>query len=255
MGAGKNNRIMVLASKESFLTRALFNKLKEAGYDPERTAYSVNAINAKFDEFAFVVLYLEPHEVVDSATLTFLKDKLRDAEKRCVAVGDREETDMVRNSMGFAIVAKTFLRPLNTNELIDFIDKESERVVTEKRKNILIVDDDPSYMEVVREWLKNDYRVNMASSGAQAISWLAHNSADLILLDYEMPVVTGPQVLEMLRGEASTRAIPIIFLTGRSDKESVMKVYQLKAEGYLLKTIKKDELLRKVGNFFANGKV
>ncbi len=255
MATGKNNKIMVLAGKESFIIRALFNKLKEAGYDPERTEYGIDTINAKFDESIYVVLYLETHEVIDSAILTFLKDRLHDSERRCVVIGDKEEVDKVMGTVGYTRVAKTFIRPLNANDLIEFVDSEVAREAAEKRKNILIVDDDPSYMEVVRDWLKDTYRVNMASSGTQAITWLAANRADLILLDYEMPVVTGPQVLEMLRSENSMKNIPVIFLTGRSDKDSVMKVFQLKAQGYLLKTIRKDELLQKLGNFFKNGKI
>ncbi|MBP5311145.1 MAG: response regulator, partial [Lachnospiraceae bacterium] len=94
----------------------------------------------------------------------------------------------------------------------------------------------------------------MANSGLQAIKWLGKNKADLILLDHEMPVTTGPQVLEMLRSDEETKNIPVIFLTGKGDKESVMAVVALKPEGYFLKTIEKDELLAKLNDFFENCK-
>ena len=90
----------------------------------------------------------------------------------------------------------------------------------------------------------------MANSGLQAIKWLGSNKVDLILLDYEMPVTNGPQVLEMLRADDETKNIPVMFLTGKGDKESVMKVVSLKPEGYFLKTIQKDELLEKLEEFF-----
>ena len=95
----------------------------------------------------------------------------------------------------------------------------------------------------------------MVTSGLQAIKWLGKNKADLILLDYEMPVTNGPQVLEMLRSDEETRSIPVIFLTGRGDKESVMSVLALKPDGYLLKNIDKDELLEKLNLFFAHTKI
>ena len=85
-------------------------------------------------------------------------------------------------------------------------------------------------------------------------TYLATNRPDLILLDYEMPVTTGPQVLEMIRSESKTSDIPVIFLTGKGDKESVMKVVSLKPNGYLLKTMKKDELLKSVADFFMSNK-
>ena len=90
----------------------------------------------------------------------------------------------------------------------------------------------------------------MANSGLQAIKWLGRNKVDLILLDHEMPVTSGPQVLEMLRSDEETRDIPVMFLTGKGDKDSVMAVVALRPEGYFLKNIKKDELLEKLQEFF-----
>ena len=98
---------------------------------------------------------------------------------------------------------------------------------------------------------KSEYKVSMANSGLQAIKWLGKNRADLILLDHEMPVTNGPQVLEMLRSDDETKNIPVIFLTGKSDKESVMAVVALKPEGYFLKNISREELLEKLAAFFA----
>ncbi|MBR5637079.1 MAG: response regulator, partial [Pseudobutyrivibrio sp.] len=116
--------------------------------------------------------------------------------------------------------------------------------------SILIVDDDPNYMNLVREWLMDDYKVAMVTSGMRALTWLGTNKVDLILLDYEMPVTTGPQVLEMLRAEDETRDIPVIFLTGNDSKESVMSVVELKPQGYFLKTMPKDEFMNKIKIFF-----
>ncbi len=77
-----------------------------------------------------------------------------------------------------------------------------------------------------------------------------NNKADLILLDYEMPVTSGPQVLEMLRNDEDTKDIPVIFLTGKDDRESVMSVLSLKPEGYILKTSGKEEIVNTVRKFF-----
>nr|MCR5100441.1 response regulator [Butyrivibrio sp.] len=84
--------------------------------------------------------------------------------------------------------------------------------------------------------------------------FLAKNMVDLILLDYEMPVTNGPQVLEMLRSEPSTSTIPVMFLTAKGDKESVLKVVALKPEKYLLKTMPPAELISTIDEFFASHK-
>ena len=120
----------------------------------------------------------------------------------------------------------------------------------ELQKRILIVDDDPQYLGLVREWLKDKYKIFMAKSGLQAIKLLGMNTVDLILLDYEMPVTTGPQVLEMLRADEDTKSIPVMFLTSKSDKDSVMEVVTLRPEGYFLKTITREELLERLSEYF-----
>ena len=68
----------------------------------------------------------------------------------------------------------------------------------------------------------------------QAISYLAKNKADLVLLDYEMPIANGPQVLAMLKNDSQTGQIPVMFLTGHGDRESVLSVVDLKPVDYLL---------------------
>ena len=98
----------------------------------------------------------------------------------------------------------------------------------QRRKCILIVDDDPTYIQMVREWLKDSYRVGMANSGTQAVAWLATNKADLILLDYDMPVIDGPKVMEMLRSESFSQSTPVMFLTGKNDRDSVTNVISVR---------------------------
>lgn len=116
-------------------------------------------------------------------------------------------------------------------------------VVSEKKK-ILIVDDDPAYAKMVREWLKDLYNVNVVVAGMQAITFLMKNRVDLILLDYEMPIVDGPQVFEMLKSEPLLADIPVVFLTGVGTKEGVERVMALRPKGYILKSTTKDELIR-----------
>jgi CheY-like chemotaxis protein len=86
----------------------------------------------------------------------------------------------------------------------------------------------------------------------QAITYLVNNRVDLILLDYEMPIVDGPQVLEMLRSESATKDIPVIFLTGVGTRESVTRVMALKPSGYILKTTTREDLRNKLKEFFAS---
>lgn len=118
------------------------------------------------------------------------------------------------------------------------------------KKKILVVDDSGVMLQSMRELLEEEYDISVANSGISAISSLALNRPDLILLDYEMPVCNGKQVLEMIRGEKDFADIAVIFLTGRVDKESVQKVVSLKPAGYLSKNLKPEEIKENVDKYF-----
>lgn len=88
-----------------------------------------------------------------------------------------------------------------------------------------------------------------------AIKYLSTNRPDLVLLDYEMPIVDGRQVLGMIRSESEFSDIPVIFLTSKGDKESVMQVMDLKPDGYLLKTMPPEQIKQSIDTFFQRKKV
>ncbi|MBQ7677740.1 MAG: response regulator, partial [Lachnospiraceae bacterium] len=110
---------------------------------------------------------------------------------------------------------------------------------------------DPTMTRTIKNLLSPKYNVYMAGSGMNAITFLAKNSVDLILLDYEMPVVSGAKVLEMIRSEPATAGIPVMFLTGKSDRQTVMEVLALKPAKYLLKSMHPAEWIKEVDDFFA----
>ncbi len=243
--------VMVLGDKETFIIRVLVKKINDAGIKAEFVPAGINDVNRKWNEFNILTYYLETQETVPDEIAFYLRDKLKDDDKKIILIGEPDDTAKLSSSLGKDVIYKVFSRPLDNRSYMDTVsDFMSKAREGDFLKSILIVDDDPSYLTLIREWLKDSYKVNMASSGLQAIRWLAKNRADLILLDHEMPVTSGPKVLEMLRSDDETKDIPVIFLTGKGDKASVMQVVALKPEGYFLKTVKKDELLGKLKEFF-----
>lgn len=119
------------------------------------------------------------------------------------------------------------------------------------RKNILVVDDSDFMRARIVKLLADDYNVSEAASSIAALQSIAVSRPDLIVLDYEMPICDGRQALEMIRSEKNTSDIPVIFLTGKGDRESVQKVMALKPNGYLLKTMPDEELKKYIDTFFA----
>lgn len=127
---------------------------------------------------------------------------------------------------------------------------EVEKRVLSQKKKILVVDDSDFMLKTIQELLSDDYEVILAKSGMAAIRDITLNRPDLVLLDYEMPVCDGSQVLGMLRSEKESSDIPVIFLTSRVDRESVKKVIELKPEGYLSKSLQPSDVKREVDHFF-----
>ena len=113
-----------------------------------------------------------------------------------------------------------------------------------------MVDDDGTMLRTIKSWLSEKYQVFMVNSGMSAITFLAKNQVDLILLDYEMPVCDGLQTLEMIRSEPDYSEIPVIFLTGVSDTEKVREAIKLKPQGYILKDTDRIEFINKINTLF-----
>ena len=122
------------------------------------------------------------------------------------------------------------------------------------RKSVLVIDDNTVLLRTVKDMLADRYDVSIATSGTQAFMVMQKRRPDIILLDYEMPVCDGKQVLEMIRSDVETRDIPVIFLTGKDDRDSVMNVMALKPQGYLLKTLPPAVIVQNIDDFFTNRK-
>lgn len=127
---------------------------------------------------------------------------------------------------------------------------ESRPVV--KKNKILVVDDSSTMRMFLEKLLSENYDIQLAESGLSAFRSIILNKPDLVLLDYEMPICDGRQVLEMIRAEESFADTPVIFLTGREDPESVSKVMSLNPEGYMLKTSRPTEIKKNIELFFKN---
>ncbi len=141
----------------------------------------------------------------------------------------------------------------NSEEIAGQIDGFLRQFTVKKKKRngkILVVDDSGAMLRAVKSWLDDKYHVSLANSGIAAIKSMALNKPDLILLDYDMPVCNGKQVLEMIRMELEYVDLPVIFLTRRGDPAAVRGVRELKPERYLLKTLDPYLIVKAVDDFF-----
>ena len=111
---------------------------------------------------------------------------------------------------------------------------------------ILAVDDDEIILHAVLSTLKNDYAVIPLSSAKEALHYLETKTADLILLDYHMPEMTGFDMLEILKADETLKVIPVIFLTGSTDGDGEATALLTGAVDYIRKPIRPQALLTRV---------
>lgn len=123
---------------------------------------------------------------------------------------------------------------------------KSKPTKQEKRSHVLIVDDDIRILKMIKEILKDDYDTAVASNGDIALKFLERHETDLILLDYMMPGKNGKVVLEKIRENPAFANVPVFFLTGMSDVGKVRECLALRPQGYMLKPVKREELLKKL---------
>ena len=116
-----------------------------------------------------------------------------------------------------------------------------------EKKNIYIVDDIEENLQVVGAMLKEEgLNISFARNGESALKGIAKKIPDLILLDISMPEMDGYEVCEHLKTDKATADIPVIFLTGRSQADDIIKGFQYGAVDYVTKPFNAEELLARV---------
>ena len=117
-------------------------------------------------------------------------------------------------------------------------------------KKILIVDDEQDILELVADLLSGaNYDVIRATNGAEALSKIAHEKPDLVLLDIRMPGLDGIEVCKRVKADPLLSKIPILLITASSTKVTSEIFEATKAEGYILKPFEVGFVLQKVKEF------
>ena len=111
-------------------------------------------------------------------------------------------------------------------------------------KRILLIDDSLIQHRLMKNMLKDQYELLTCTSGVDGIRLAAAEKPDLILLDYNMPILSGKETLRRLHEREETREIPVIFLTGVNERRDVGAVLKLRPQGYLLKPVEQVGLLQ-----------
>jgi len=124
------------------------------------------------------------------------------------------------------------------------------------KKTILIVDDDPTFVETTKIALEKDYDIQTANNGKECLEKVDKDKPDLIILDVMMRHLgEGIDVANKLKSEDSTRNIPIIMLTGVSkvyDMSTQVDKSQYQSDAWIEKPIEPEKLLEEVKKLLAD---
>lgn len=230
-----------------------------------------NDVLAHFDVFK-PDAYLYFFELIDENNVNYIR-KLREDKKYngapIIVVGKFNVCDEIEER--FSDIADLIVRrpisPDNLNlQIVRYLEqkeseKEEKRKISEelekiendmreknRKKSILIVDDDKNILKMLRSALCDKYDVTTMINGVMVEKYLESRNADLIILDYEMPIETGADVFRKIKNNDKTKDIPVCFLTGVSEKNKIMEIMEMKPHGYLLKPVNMELLLSAVSN-------
>lgn len=123
----------------------------------------------------------------------------------------------------------------------------------EDKKKMLVVDDSGAMLRLIKAWFEEKYQVILVNSGAMALKYLANNIPEVILLDYEMPVMNGYEVLEKIKTETNAMKVPVIFLTSKEDIENTLKGVSYLPDSYVLKTMEPAKIVAAVEKVLNTG--
>ncbi|MDR0563285.1 MAG: response regulator [Spirochaetaceae bacterium] len=116
----------------------------------------------------------------------------------------------------------------------------------EGKKIILAVDDMASNLRTIKVVLEKQFDVRLAKSGETALSVLKNEPVALILLDIEMPGMSGFEFLEKLKNNPDAKDIPVIFVTSHGDSDVVREASKRGIKDYILKPITPEKLEKRV---------
>jgi len=112
---------------------------------------------------------------------------------------------------------------------------------------ILLVDDNPQNLQVLGKLLQEEkYEIEFAVNGEATLEWLKNKQFDLILLDINMPGMNGFEVCKRIRSDKGMSEVPIIFLSAESERESILKGFEVGAQDFVIKPFDSRELLARV---------
>jgi DNA-binding response OmpR family regulator len=117
---------------------------------------------------------------------------------------------------------------------------------------ILAIEDDPSFRDLLQLHLQSaGHNVRTAADPEEGLRDFLEEPPELVLLDLDLPYLSGFEVLEALRSDEGSRTVPVIVITGRADGETYERCRKIGIDGFASKPLKREELLQAIDKALA----
>ncbi|MCR4907573.1 MAG: response regulator [Lachnospiraceae bacterium] len=244
--------ILFVQTNQGIVKKGIEKNLRDAGFNVISVPDEPDRIIHHRSHADIGIYYPETEDQSRIAlTMNLLGEICQDDPKIFCLTGEPFDLKTAMASAGAHRVSRTYLRPVDIRQFIadmNFFDEAMKEY--HRKKTIFVVDDNPDFLSLIERWLKGFFNVSCFRGGDDLISGLDAATPDLILLDYEMPEMDGCELMKSLRTKSATQTIPVIFLTGKNDRDHVFRILEYKPDGYLLKASGKEALLDAIHRFF-----
>lgn len=248
------SKLLIIREERKYLTTSLLDHIREYEHDVVEYEPDVKQLSSMTFKPDACLIFVEASIVEKQQALVYLRDLAVEKDIPIFLLGYPIDIEGVRGIINGAIIQEEIFRPFDVKEISAHINEFLKSQTNNIKKKILVVDDSGVMLRNIKNLLGQKYQIILANSGAMAVKYLSLDRPDLVLLDYEMPIINGKQVLEIIRSEKDFQGIPVIFLTGKNDRNTIMDVMALKPEGYLLKSMTADAFINAIDEFFEKRK-
>jgi len=162
--------------------------------------------------------------------------------------------EAAKNGDGYYIESHHLLVAAEYRMLVKKISAVFGVTPDNEMKRIVVIDDDVMSLRIADKILGKKYKMRCIKSCTDAITYLSGNSADLVLLDVNMPEMNGFEVIEKLKASEKTKNIPVIFLTGDEDEEVSKKGIEAGAVDFIKKPFAALDMLSRIENAIVSKK-
>ena len=163
--------------------------------------------------------------------------------------GQREKVTALRflgeGAVGYLV------KPVEKQVMLDKVSEVLKKYSEQKdKKKVLLVDDEIESLLFYKSALQEEYSVVTLNSSKLALEYLQKFVPDLIILDYQMPLYNGRALYQMISKMERLAEVPVVFLTGTTEREVLLECAALQPKAVVLKSTGKEGLLEKIRTIF-----